>query len=123
MDQVWIDKQGALTVVHFGAEYRSSHVGLLQQLRKHLEQLADDIDPPVLMLDLGNTDYSGAGFIGVLLHCYARIKRRDGQFAVCRLQSHLVEQIEVTNLHRLWPIYATRIQGIGALTANNKLLA
>ena len=75
------------------------------------------------MLDLWNTDYSGAEFISVLLHCYAQIKRRDGQFALCRLQPHLIEEIEATNLHRLWPIYATRDQGIEALTAKNKLVS
>ena len=122
MEQVWIEKHGALTVVHFGEEYRSSHFDLLQQLRKRLEQLADDIDPPVLMLDLLNTDYFGAGFISVLVDCYARIKRRDGQFALCRLRHHLVEEFEVTNLHRLWPIYATRNQGIEALKAENKMV-
>ena len=122
MDHVWFEKQDGLTVVHFGAEYGSLQFDLLQQLRKHLEQLADDIDPPVLVLDFWNTDYFGAAFIGVLLHCYARIKRRGGQFALCRLQSHLIEEIEATNLHRLWPIYATRDRGITALAAKNELV-
>ena len=109
-------------VVHLGAEYGSSQIDLLRQLRMHLEQLANDIDPPVLVLDFRKTDYFGAAFIGVVLHCYARIKRRDGQLALCRLQSHLIEEIEATNHHRLWPIYATRDQGSEALTAKNKLV-
>ena len=82
MDHVWIEKQGALTVVHFGAEYGSLRFDLLQQLRRYLEQLADDIDQPVLLLDLGNTQYVGAEFMRVLLHCYAQIKRRDSRYPV-----------------------------------------
>ena len=111
----WIEKQGTVTVAHLAPEYASADVSAMTDVQRQLLQWGEQTESPLLLLDLADTVCFGAEFMNVLLRCYGLIKRREGWFALCNVNSTPLEVLEVTHLNTLWPIYSTQneaIQGI-----------
>jgi len=114
MEHLWVERQAAVTVIHFGVEYGSCSWAKLEQTEESVLRLAENADPPRLLIDLTNTDYFGSAFLNVLVGCYQRVKRRRGRFSLCGVQPDLMRELEVTRLTELWPVYATRQQALEA---------
>ncbi|MDA1055988.1 MAG: STAS domain-containing protein [Planctomycetota bacterium] len=114
--RLWIEKQGAVTVVHFGVQYGSLDVDVLRDVQRRLLGLAEETDVPFLLLDFGDADYFGGGFLSVLVRCHGLIKQRGGQIALCRVRPVLRDLLRIVRLDSLWLIYDSHQQGIQALS-------
>jgi len=113
-----VDKQGIVTIVTFGAAQRHlSEVGL-EEISRQLVEVAQEADPPYLVLDMSATEFFGSSFIEVLFRVWKRLNTQSNpKFAISGLQEYCREVLEVTHLDQLWPLYATRAEAVTALSA------
>jgi anti-anti-sigma factor len=88
---------------------------MAQETEDFLLDLVDRAQPPVVVLDLSQTDYFDSRFIETMVRAWNRIKRRDGRFAVCGLKPFCREVIQTTKLDTIWDVFATRDEAVAAL--------
>ncbi len=108
-------KEGNVTVVTFGSGQRHlSEIGL-EAIQTQLIGVAETARPPRLVLDMAATEFFGSSFIEVLFKVWRELNTQsDAKFAISGLQDHCREVLEITNLYKLWPIFATRSEAIAA---------
>ncbi|MBS0205426.1 MAG: STAS domain-containing protein [Planctomycetes bacterium] len=113
--------EGPVTVVVFGPGQRHLDEVGLEAIGNQLIAVAQDANPPLLVLDLTVTEFFGSSFIEILFRVWKRLNSRaDGnapaaKFAICGLQEHCREVMEVTHLDKLWPLYATRAEAVAGI--------
>lgn len=113
-----IEKAGSVTIVTLGEEYDSLHGELLEKATSILLETAQNAAPPIVVLDLSNTKFFGSAFIEVLVRVWNVLEERgEGQFAVCGLNPHCAEVIEVTHLNEVWKVFPDREAAIVAMEA------
>lgn len=111
-----ISVQDGVTVVALNdAEYENLNERLVDSLRITLLDVAQKAEPPLLVVDLGNTSFFGSAFIEVLFRVANRLKNRNGKFAICNLTEYCFEVIHVTHLDTLWPVVASRDEAVQKL--------
>ena len=111
---------GSVTVIALGPAYKvvDEHV-LDTGLGESLIELADDAEPPLVVLDLSNTQFFGSSFIEVLFRLWTRLQARGGgRFAICGLTPHCLDVLKITHLDTLWRLTATREEAVRAIAAN-----
>lgn len=112
-----ISVQDNVTVVALvGVEYESLDERLLEGIRTALLEVAEQADPPLMVLDLGHTKFFGSAFIEILFRVANRLKNRNGRFAISNLTEYCAEVIHVTHLDSLWPVVATTAEAVAKLT-------
>jgi len=113
-----VKKQGIVTIVTFGpAQRHLSEVGL-EEISRQLVEVAEQADPPYLVLDMAATEFFGSSFIEVLFRVWKKLSSHSNpKFAISGLQEYCREVLEVTHLDRLWPLYATREEAVTAFSA------
>ena len=113
MKREWIEKQGEITVAHLANEYGSADISAMKAVQKQLLQLAEQAEPPLILLNLADTESIGTEFVSVLLLlCDRLVDARGGRFALCNVKSPLLEVLEATHGNRLWLTCITQDEAI-----------
>ena len=112
-----VTREGDVTIVTLGPAYENIEDKKLPDLQKTLLEIADETDPPLVVLNLSNTNFFGSAFIEVLFRLHNRMKDRGGKFAICCLTPYCREIIEITHLDRVWTIKLSQEEAIEAITA------
>jgi anti-anti-sigma factor len=112
---------GRVTVITLGPAYKVLDEHTLDLgLAQSLVELADDADPPLVVLDLSNTQFFGSSFIEVLFRLWTRLQARSGgRFAICGLTPHCVDVLKITHLDTLWQLTPTREQAVRHLAGTS----
>lgn len=76
-----------------------------------------ELDPPMVVFDLGDVTYFGSVFLALLLRCHKHVKSRGGELVLCGASRMALELLRVTALDTLWAIYDTREEALDALDA------
>lgn len=76
MDQLWSETCGAITIVHFEADYTSLAPEQLAGIRECLFGLTAFVQVPWLLFDLGNTEFFGSAFVNLLVACHQHVHSR-----------------------------------------------
>ncbi len=112
-----IVKEGDVTVVVFGAGQRHLDEVGLELIGNQLIDIAQQANPPLLVLDMTVTEFFGSSFIEVLFRVWKRLKTQpNAKFAISGLQEYCREVLEVTHLDQLWPLYATRAEAVAGMS-------
>ncbi|MDB5386110.1 MAG: hypothetical protein JWM11_1756 [Planctomycetaceae bacterium] len=113
-----ISVQHNVTIVALvGVEYESLDERSLEGIRTSLLDIAQQADPPLMVLDLSQTKFFGSAFIEILFRVANRLKNRKGRFALCNLTEYCAEVIHVTHLDSLWPVVSSTDEAVARLTA------
>lgn len=112
-----VEARDTVTVVTLGGAYNSLCEQANAELSKVLTQLAETVEPPLLILDLGQTERFGSIFLETLIRAWRRLAHRGGKLAVSRLTPLCAEVFHRTNLDEIWPSFATTDEGVAALRA------
>jgi anti-sigma B factor antagonist len=107
-------KEGNVTVVTFRPDPARITEDCIPETLQMLLSAVEGPNPRML-IDLAQVDFFGSSFIEVLFRVWNRVQHNHGQFALCSLTPNCAEVIAVTNLDRLWPMFATREAGLQAL--------
>lgn len=76
------------------------------EFRNVLSELVDRGEKKVIV-DLSPVNFADSSFLGVLIHFFKVLVRRDGELKVVGLNSNLKILFEMANLTRLFDIYET----------------
>lgn len=79
---------------------------------------AGEVEPPLVALDLEHVEFFSSSFIELMFRLWNRLKARGGRFAMCNMQPYCKEVIEITNLHKLWPICDSREEALQVLSSD-----
>ena len=112
--------ENGVTVIGLGPDYQIVDEHILDGgLGGTLMDIADDADPPVVVLDLSHTQFFGSSFIEVLFRLWTQIQARaGGNFAICGLTPHCLDVLKITHLDTLWRLFPTRGEAVRSLAAN-----
>src|SRR6188508_1389791 len=115
--EVTVDRR--VTVIGLGPGFGSVEEQMLDAgLRTTLLEVAEEADPPLVVLDLSNTTFFGSSFIEILFRLWNRLQGKPGgSFAICGLTSYCVEVLRVTHLDTLWKLYPTRDEAVRSMTS------
>lgn len=112
-----ISVQDGVTVVALaGPEFEILNERTLDQLKDSLLEIAQNAEPPLLVLDLADTQFFGSSFIEILFRVANRLKNRNGKFAICNLTEYCHEVIQITHLDSLWPVVDSREEAVRKVT-------
>ncbi len=112
-----ISTENGVTVIALGPEYESIFGSELGQFQEIID-LAETIDPPRVVVDLGQTNYFGSGFLGLLVQLAKRVKRHPGgQFGVCHVTGLCRDIIQGTRMDHYFDVFETRTDAIGSYSA------
>ncbi len=102
--------QGARTVVEVGGEI---DVYTAPQLRERVVELVADgqVD---LVLDLSGVEFLDSTGLGVLVGALNRVRAQDGSLALVLTQERILKIFEITGLRKVFPIFATVDEAVGA---------
>lgn len=111
-----IEQQQQVTVIVLDPAYDSLDDKAVDRCSATLLEQAATINPPLMVLDFGNTKFLGSRFIEVVVRVWKRICERRGQMVLCNLDPFCAEVLERTNLNRLWKFYPSRKSAVDALS-------
>ena len=104
-----------VTIAVLGVEYDNLNEEQLAAASDRLLSLAKTIDPPQLVFDLSRTRFFASGFLGIVFRVWSRLTKRGGTISMCGVSGVCVDVLRVTNVEKLWGIYATQPEAIEAL--------
>jgi anti-anti-sigma factor len=111
-----ITKQDGVTILSLGPDFENLDERGLNDLKEVILEVANQAAPPLVVLDLSNTNFFGSAFIEILFRAWNRLNAREGgKFCISGLTPYCREVIEVTHLDRLWEICPTREEGVNRL--------
>ena len=114
MESACDEQQTGIAIIPLGREYGSADLQTLAELEGHLLE-AIDRSPAGLLIDLGETIHIGCEFLSILLRCYVRVRKSNGCFALCALNSLPESVFAITRLDSLWKVFRTRREAIEAM--------
>lgn len=113
-----VENEGGVTVVVFGAGQRRLDELGIEALGNQLIEIAQNANPPRVLLDMSVTEFFGSSFIEILFRVWKRLSDQPGaKFAISGLQEYCREVLEITHLDKLWPLYNTRKEALAAMAA------
>jgi anti-anti-sigma factor len=113
---------GPVTVIGLGPAFQiiDEHV-LDSGLGESMIEIADEANPPVVVLDLSHTRFFGSSFIEVLFRLWTRLQARaGGTFAICGLTPHCSDVLKITHLDTLWRLFPDRDEAVRSLSPAGK---
>lgn len=112
-----VTRESTVTVLTFAPRFSSIDEQMVQELHTPLVRACNEADPPIVVIDLSNTEFVGSSFIELLLLVWNRLESKaGGRLAFCNLTELCQEVFEVTHLTRLWEFYNTRAEAVAALS-------
>lgn len=114
-DPIQIAVQDGVTVATLGPHFDSLYESVLPELASLLD-LAESIDPPRLVIDLGNTKYFGSAFIGFVISLSQRINARpNGRLGIANVASFCRMALEATRADLLLDLFDSVDEAVSKL--------
>ena len=110
-------QQNGVTIVALGSKYQKIGEDVVSTIGDILLEAAQ-ADPPLVIVDLSQTEFFSSSFIELLFRVWNGIHPQEGvRFALCGLTPYCAEILSVTNLDTLWEVYETREAAVEALAS------
>lgn len=116
-------KHCGLTIATVDSEYDSLAVAQLEALGSLLLDAARQAEPPIMLLDLSETQYIGSSFLGVLTRVWKRLRDRHGRLALCHVNEVCGDVLRASKLDTIWDVFpdrATALEELGAGIENRE---
>lgn len=108
------DLESEVTVIQLEQDYGSTQFLKLARLESKLHKTLD-ASPDLLLLDLSDTEFIGAAFLGVLICCNNRSKSIGSHFALCTLREFPTDVVSITRFGSIWVTFDSRQSALEAL--------
>jgi anti-anti-sigma factor len=112
-----VSQVDGVTIFSVDREYDSLDDRKVSEFSSQLTGAVEQVDPPVLLLDLSETTFIGSSFLGVLVRAWKRIRERNGRMALCHVNELCSEVLHASKLDTIWDIYPARDAAVRALAA------
>ena len=104
-----------VTVIILGEQYDNLDEPSLRAAAEELLEIAQTSDPPLIVVDMGRTNFFGSAFLGTLFRVWRRLTSRGGKMCVCGATGPCAEVLEITQVDRLWDLHKTREAAVESL--------
>jgi anti-sigma B factor antagonist len=71
-----------------------------------------------LVLDLGRLRFVDSSGLGAILSCLRQLTAKSGDLKLCAMSRQVRALFELVRMHRIFDIYATREEAVGAFRAD-----
>lgn len=109
--------QDGVTVIVLGENYDNLNDELLDIDCDFLLETANTCEPPLVVLDMSETQFFASEFLGRLFRVWQRLQKRGGKLAVCAASELCAEVLSVTRVDSIWTITETRDEAVRQLTS------
>jgi anti-anti-sigma factor len=109
--------QNSVTVVVLGSEYDNLDEVQLEATSARLLQISQEINPPLMLVDMSRTQFFGSAFLGALFRVWNRLKARGGKLAISHATGICADVLHVTHVHKLWQMYDSNDEAVDSLLA------
>ncbi len=104
-----------VTVVAPGKAYEHIYENMLPAFEGLLE-IGRTANPPLLLVDLGQTRHVGSAFLGFLMRLSDSVtSRTGGRFGICCPTPFCLTVIKTMRMDNVWEIFTTREEAVAAL--------
>jgi anti-anti-sigma factor len=79
-------------------------------------RLLEDTQVKNVVVDFHKVDYFSSTALAFFLKIWKRVRKKDGQMALCNVSEHEKEILKVTMLDSLWPICASKEEAMRAVS-------
>jgi anti-anti-sigma factor len=107
-----LQHEGDTVIVIPTVDMREFEYQRIESGAKHVFELVESGRANNVVMDFSKTDYYGSTALGFFLKLWTRVTSRGGRMAFCNISAHEREILEITMLHRLWPIYSSRKEAL-----------
>jgi anti-anti-sigma factor len=107
-----LEQQGDTVIIVPAIDMREFEYQRILSEAKQVFELIESGRIKNVVMDFARTDYYGSTALGFFLKLWKRVTSRGGRMAFCNISAHERKILEVTRLHRLWPIYASRKEAL-----------
>lgn len=108
-------RQKDITVLDFGPEYVNLDEASLGNVVQQIVEVAKHTSPPLVVIDLSNTESIGSFFIQFLIRVWKLIKKRGGKLVIAGLSDECLNVLKRSKIESLWQRYPTREAATEAL--------
>jgi anti-anti-sigma factor len=110
--------QNSVTIVRLGEDYANFFENMLDNL-SFIQQLAQSVTPPRLVVDLRHVKFIGSAFLGLMVTVYKTLTAREsGRFALCGLNSFCQAAVSISKLQNRFEIFETVDDAVKAFSAD-----
>lgn len=102
-------------VIRLATEYGSLEFEELQRFRYSLAKLAERVEEPAVLLDLADTEFVGAAFLGILADCQRRLSRRQRRLAVCNPSREIRRLLQRAKIDQIIDVHGCRADALRSL--------
>jgi len=88
----------------------------IKEIGDTLGKLIDGRDHPKILLDFMNVDHLSSAALGMLINANNRLRARNGQLRLCKIQPQILEVFAITKLNKLFRILPTRDEAMESFT-------
>ena len=109
---------GDITVIAPGPAYEHIYENMLGAF-EGLIQVAEEAEPPLLLVDLANTRHAGSAFLGFLMRLSGRVTQQTaGRFGVCSATPFCRTVIKTTRMDTVRELFDTRDEAVASFSSN-----
>ncbi|WP_144977232.1 STAS domain-containing protein [Bremerella volcania] len=108
-------RQKDITILDFGPEYGNLDEASLSNVVQQIVEVAKHTSPPLVVIDLSNTEAIGSFFIQFLIRIWKLIKKRGGRLVIAGLSEECLNVLKRSKIESLWQRYPTREAATEAL--------
>ena len=109
------DSQHDVCIVECDPQYQSDDSVAIDQARQTLTKDAVAKKPPLVVLDLSDTEFFGSAFVGLLFVLRDRVKKLGGRLAACGANEHCEEVLKVTRFSKVCPLFPSRSEAVASV--------
>ncbi|MDA1015908.1 MAG: hypothetical protein O3A00_15810 [Planctomycetota bacterium] len=107
--------QFGVTVIILGPEFASAYQGAILELQE-IPEMAEVIDPPLMVLDLSRIEYFGSAFIAFLIMISKKVRARPGgRFAVSGLTTFAEMALHTSKVDEVLTVFESTTDAVEAL--------
>jgi anti-anti-sigma factor len=117
-DAFRIERHGEIAVIVPSNAVESLQWELIEQAAELLIAPLNQMQPPLVIIDLSEVDYFGSVFLSLLLRMWKAVFQHGGMMVLCGVSQRAKELLRITQLDTLWAIYDTRQEAKAVLVSD-----
>jgi len=88
----------------------------ITQIGERLSELANEYNPPKILLDFEKVDHLSSAALGMLITLSRQLKDRQGQLVLANINAQIYEVFKITKLNKLFNIQNSTEEAIQAFS-------
>lgn len=115
IDDFQLEWHGDVVVITPANNVESMNWDLIEQAAEIVLAPVQDVEVPLIVVDLSEVGYFGSVFLALLLRCHKYAKSKGGELVLSGASELAKELLRITALDTIWAMYDSREEALDAL--------